>query len=59
MRNRTGRETAYEARTIDRLADLYEAVDPEGLIDHPHPISRTARVADETAPAPALATIPG
>jgi FAD/FMN-containing dehydrogenase len=59
MRCRTGRETAYEPVTIDRLADLYEAVDPDGLLDHPHPISRTASVAGVTAKAPAMATTPG
>ena len=42
MTERTGRQTAYPPETIDRLADLYEAVDPEGLLDHPHPISRIA-----------------
>ncbi len=59
MPRRTGRQTAYGEEAIERLADLYEAVDPNGLIDHPHPISRTASVADETAPAPAVASIPG
>ncbi|MDQ5894396.1 MAG: FAD-dependent oxidoreductase [Actinomycetota bacterium] len=42
MTERTGRQTAYPPETIERLADLYEAVDPEGLLDHPHPISRIA-----------------
>ena len=59
MPRRTGRRTAYGVEAISRLSDLYEAVDPRQLIDHPHPISRTASVADETAPAPAVATIPG
>jgi len=45
MRCRTGRETAYDPVTINRLADLYEAVDPEGLLDHPHPITRAASIA--------------
>lgn len=40
MGRRTGRATAFDAETIERLADLYEAVDPEGLIDHPHPVTR-------------------
>ena len=59
MPRRTGRRTAYRQETIDRLADLYEAIDPDCVIDHPHPISRTASVADETAQAPAAAPIPG
>jgi len=59
MRRRTGRKTAYPPETIERLADLYEAMDPDGLIDHPHPISRTAGVADENPEGPALATLPG
>jgi hypothetical protein len=59
MPRRTGRQTAYRQETIDRLSDLYEAIDPDGVIDHPHPISRTATVADETAEAPAAASIPG
>ncbi len=45
MGRRTGRGTAYEPEAIDRLADLYEAIDPEGLIDHPHPVTRAASVA--------------
>ena len=59
MPRRTGRQTAYRQEAIHRLADLYEAMDPEGLLDHPHPISRTATVADEAAEGPALATLPG
>lgn len=59
MPRRIGRQTAYPDPAVERLADLYEAMDPEGLLDHPHPISRTATVADETAKAPALANIPG
>ena len=59
MPRRTGRETAYGQEAIARLADLYEAVDPEGLIDHPHPISRTASVADETATTQVLAILHG
>ena len=59
MPRRTGRETAYSPEAIERLTDLYEAVDPEGLLDHPHPISRTASVAGETAKAPAMAILPG
>lgn len=42
MPRRTGRHTAYPPESIERLADLYESVDPESLIDHPHPISRNA-----------------
>ena len=47
MPRRTGRETATGRRSPG-LADLYEAVDPEGLIDHPHrfpapPASPTSR----------------
>ncbi len=45
MQRRTGRQTAYPEETIGRLADLYEAVDPEGLLDHPHPIVRRSRLA--------------
>lgn len=59
MRRRTGRETAYSQEAIRRLTELYESVDPDGLLDHPHPISRTASVADETAKAPAMAILPG
>lgn len=59
MRRRTGRKTAYTPEAIERLADLYEAMDPNGLIDHPHPISRTASVAGGTAEGPSLATLPG
>jgi len=59
MGRRIGRDTAYDAETIDRLADLYEAVDPNRLIDHPHPIYRTATVADETATGQTLAAIHG
>ena len=59
MPRRTGRRTAYRQEAIHRLADLYEALDPEGLLDHPHPIFRTATVADEAAEGPALATLPG
>ena len=59
MGRRIGRESAYGSSTIDRLADLYEAIDPDGLIDHPHPISRTASVADETATVQTLAAIHG
>lgn len=44
MPRRTGRQTAYPAETIGLLADLYEAIDPEGLLDHPHPIERAAAV---------------
>lgn len=40
MPRRTGRHTAYEPEALDRLADLYEAVDPDGLLDHPHPIDK-------------------
>lgn len=59
MGRRVGRQTAYPAATIERLADIYEAMDPDGLLDHPHPISRTATVVDETVKAPALADLPG
>ena len=59
MPRRTGRETAYDREAVSRLADLYEAVDPKGLIDHPHPISRTASVVDETATTQVLAAIHG
>ena len=38
MARRTGRETAYGPATITRLAEVYQAVDPQGLLDHPHPI---------------------
>lgn len=50
MPRRIGRETAYPPESIVRLADLYETVDPDGLIDHPHPIT------NEQSKAPALAT---
>ncbi|MCB0870181.1 MAG: FAD-binding protein [Solirubrobacterales bacterium] len=59
MPRRTGRQTAHGQETVGRLADLYEAIDPDGLIDHPHPISRTVTVADETATTQVLATIHG
>ena len=44
MPRRTGRETAYPPETIARLADLYEEMDQEGLLDHPHPISPVTEV---------------
>lgn len=41
MPRRTGRETAFSPDAIGRLRDLYETVDPDGLLDHPHPIEST------------------
>ncbi len=59
MRCRNGRTAAYEPETLTRLAELYEAVDPDGLLDHPHPISRAATVAGETVPDQSVANLPG
>lgn len=45
MPRRTGRETVFGPEENERLADLYESVDPEGLIDHPHPPTRNTTLA--------------